>query len=122
MGQKVDGIDLGTRLLDQIDTCLGRVAIVIKDTKYIGVDSRGQNQRKKHGNASHALALVHEVNHPGNRSPGYLLSSRRPTPTGKPSMKRLLLSIAVALAFAVPTLAADSSDIFISSLVTQAPG
>src|SRR3954466_5510151 len=37
-------------------------------------------------------------------------------------MKRLLLSIAVTLAFAVPMLAADSSDAEISSLVTQAPG
>ena len=37
-------------------------------------------------------------------------------------MKRLLLSIAVALAFAVPMHAADSSDTLISSLVTQAPG
>ncbi len=37
-------------------------------------------------------------------------------------MKRLLLSIAVALAFAVPMHAADSSDVLISSLVTQAPG
>jgi len=37
-------------------------------------------------------------------------------------MKRLLLSIAVALAFAVPMHAADSSDAEITSLVTQAPG
>lgn len=37
-------------------------------------------------------------------------------------MKRLLLTIAVALAFAVPTRAADSSDAFVASLVTQAPG
>jgi hypothetical protein len=37
-------------------------------------------------------------------------------------MKRLLLSIAVALAFAVPMRAADSSDAEITSLVTQAPG
>jgi hypothetical protein len=37
-------------------------------------------------------------------------------------MKRLLLSIAVALAFAVPMRAADSSDAEIASLVTQAPG
>src|SRR5258707_4510363 len=37
-------------------------------------------------------------------------------------MKRLLLSIAVALAFAVPMRAADSSDVAISSLVGQAPG
>ncbi|MBV8547269.1 MAG: murein L,D-transpeptidase catalytic domain family protein, partial [Acidobacteria bacterium] len=37
-------------------------------------------------------------------------------------MKRLLLSIAVTLAFAVPMLAADSSDVTIASLVTQAPG
>src|SRR3954468_15632373 len=37
-------------------------------------------------------------------------------------MKRLLLSIAVTLAFAVPMLAADSSDAEIASLVTQAPG
>ena len=37
-------------------------------------------------------------------------------------MKRLLLSIAVTLAFAVPMHAADSSDAEITSLVMQAPG
>jgi hypothetical protein len=37
-------------------------------------------------------------------------------------MKRLLLSIAVTVAFAVPMRAADSSDAEITSLVTQAPG
>jgi hypothetical protein len=37
-------------------------------------------------------------------------------------MKRLLLSIAITAAFAVPMLAADSSDVEIASLVTQAPG
>ncbi|MEA2325386.1 MAG: hypothetical protein QOE68_345 [Thermoanaerobaculia bacterium] len=37
-------------------------------------------------------------------------------------MKRLLLSIAITLAFAVPMCAADSSDAVIASLVTQAPG
>jgi hypothetical protein len=37
-------------------------------------------------------------------------------------MKRLLLSIAVTLAFAMPMCAADSSDVDIASLVTQAPG
>ena len=37
-------------------------------------------------------------------------------------MKRLLLSIAVTVAFAVPMCAADSSDAEITSLVTQAPG
>src|ERR1700756_2341420 len=42
-------------------------------------------------------------------------------PTGS-FMKRLLLVIAVALAFAVPMHAADSSDALVSTLVTQAPG
>jgi hypothetical protein len=37
-------------------------------------------------------------------------------------MKRLLLTIAVALAFAVPMHAADSSDADVTRLVTQAPG
>jgi len=37
-------------------------------------------------------------------------------------MKRLLLSIAVALAFAVPMQAAGSSDALVASLVAQAPG
>jgi hypothetical protein len=37
-------------------------------------------------------------------------------------MKRLLLVIAVALAFAAPMRAADSSDGLVASLVTQAPG
>jgi L,D-transpeptidase catalytic domain len=37
-------------------------------------------------------------------------------------MKRLLLTIAVAIAFAVPMRAADSSDLLVASLVTQAPG
>ncbi|MDP9361963.1 MAG: murein L,D-transpeptidase catalytic domain family protein [Acidobacteriota bacterium] len=37
-------------------------------------------------------------------------------------MKRLLLTIAVALAFAVPMRAAESSDALVASLVTQAPG
>ena len=37
-------------------------------------------------------------------------------------MKRLLLSIAVALAFAVPMHAADSTEVVVSSLVKQAPG
>jgi hypothetical protein len=37
-------------------------------------------------------------------------------------MKRLLLSIAVTVAFAVPMRAADSSDANIAALVTQAPG
>ena len=37
-------------------------------------------------------------------------------------MKRLLLSIAVTVAFAVPMRAADSTDAEITSLVTQAPG
>jgi hypothetical protein len=37
-------------------------------------------------------------------------------------MKRLFLSIAVAVAFAVPMHAADSSDVLVRSLVRQAPG
>jgi hypothetical protein len=37
-------------------------------------------------------------------------------------MKRLLLLIAVTLAFAMPALAADSSDAVVASLLTQAPG
>ena len=37
-------------------------------------------------------------------------------------MKRLLLTIAVALALAVPMRAADSSDALVSSLLRQAPG
>jgi hypothetical protein len=37
-------------------------------------------------------------------------------------MKRLLLSIAIALAFAVPIQAAGSSDALVASLVAQAPG
>jgi hypothetical protein len=37
-------------------------------------------------------------------------------------MKRLLLSIAVALVFAAPMRAASSSDALVASLVTQAPG
>ena len=37
-------------------------------------------------------------------------------------MKRLLLSIAVALAFAAPMQAAGSSDALVASLVAQAPG
>ncbi|MEA2336162.1 MAG: hypothetical protein QOE82_169 [Thermoanaerobaculia bacterium] len=37
-------------------------------------------------------------------------------------MKRLLLTIAVTVAFAVPMRAADSTDADIASLVTQAPG
>jgi hypothetical protein len=37
-------------------------------------------------------------------------------------MKRLLLSIAVTLAFAVPMHAADSSEAVVASLATQAPG
>src|SRR4029077_9339267 len=54
--------------------------------------------------------------------PGYLLSCRRPNQNRKPSMKRLLLSIAVALAFAAPMQAAGSSDALVASLVAQAPG
>jgi len=37
-------------------------------------------------------------------------------------MKRTLLTIAVVLVFSVPMRAADSSDLFVASLVTQAPG
>lgn len=37
-------------------------------------------------------------------------------------MKRLLITIAVALAFAVPMRAADSSDVLVTSLLRQAPG
>jgi hypothetical protein len=37
-------------------------------------------------------------------------------------MKRLLLSIALTLAFAVPMYAADSSEAVVASLATQAPG
>src|SRR5438874_1835578 len=58
----------------------------------------------------------------GNTFICYLLSSRPSKTTGKPSMKRLLLIIAVALASAMPMRAADSSDAVVSSLVTQAPG
>jgi hypothetical protein len=37
-------------------------------------------------------------------------------------MKRLFLSLAVALTFAVPMHAADSSEVLVDSLITQAPG
>src|SRR5258708_23703553 len=46
----------------------------------------------------------------------------RPTQVhGKP-MKRLLFTIAVIAAFAMPMHAADSSDAVVASLITQAPG
>src|SRR5207248_4965801 len=57
VGEEVDGIDLIPRLLDEIDTRLRGIAIVVENAKDIGVRVCGNGYSEEQSGEPHAGAL-----------------------------------------------------------------